>query len=95
MCYSRLLLLSLLFCLGSASGSSTTLSSTHSLELTTPTVPETTLPETTAAWLPSGGASWTEGGTLSQVRELLSPGELCAISFCSLLGGPEYNFMVD
>lgn len=66
MCYSRLLLLSLLFCLGSASRSSTTLNSTHSLESTTPTLPETTLPETTAAWLPSGGASRTEGGTLSQ-----------------------------
>lgn len=89
MSYSLLFLLALQFCLGSASR--TTLTSAHSRELTTPP----TSPQATAAWLPPGGTSWAEGGTVSQVRELLRLGELCSISFCSLFGGPEYNFMVD
>ncbi|XP_052046442.1 olfactomedin-4 [Apodemus sylvaticus] len=60
MSYSRLFLLALLFCLGSAS--ETSLTSAHTLApATTPTSTQST-----AAWLPPGGTSWTEGGTVSQ-----------------------------
>lgn len=92
MSYSFVFLLVLFFYLGSASEALVTPTSVPSLELTAPG-----LPQTTTTWLPPGAAtSRAEGGIMSQVRELLSLGDLRSVPFCSLIfGGPEYNFMDD
>ncbi|XP_034354528.1 olfactomedin-4 [Arvicanthis niloticus] len=62
MSYCLLFSLALLFCLGSASRGLTTLTTAHSLELTTTPI----LTQATDTWLPPGSTSLPEGGTLSQ-----------------------------
>lgn len=76
MIYRPDFLLVLSLCLGAASRVSETPISTSSLELT-PITPQATLP---------GAISWAENGTVSQVRKLLSLGELCSVPFLSLFG---------
>lgn len=76
MSYRPDFLLVLLLCLGAASKALMTPTSTSSLELTSIT-PQATLP---------GALSWAENGTVSQVRKLLSLGELCSVPFLLLFG---------
>lgn len=77
MSYSLVFLLALFArpCFGSASRSSKTMTYTSSPELAI--TPYVTSP---------GATSWAEGGTVSQVRELLSLGELYSIPFLLLFG---------
>lgn len=76
MSYRLDFLLVLLLCLGSTSKTSETPTFTSSLKVT-PVTPQAALP---------GATSWAEGGTVSQVRKLLSLGELCSVPFLSLFG---------